>query len=91
MLATGEMYVAKSSGPSTLPCGMPVRQLTDTDRALLTPTYCERLLRNDCRHLSAIPVMPKSPVIRSIRMPWSIVSKAADVSNNVSFTFPVKV
>ena len=59
-LATGKVYIAKSSGPSMLPYGTPDRQLTDTERTSNKPTYCMRSAKNDHSQLSALWPMPNS-------------------------------
>ena len=68
-------------GPSTLPCGTPDVQLTDTDSSATYGTaFGQWRLTKDCSQLRAVSRMQKSREIRSSRMLWSIVSNAAKMS-----------
>src|SRR6218665_29549 len=82
ILSKSAVYSTKRRGPSTDPCGTPeVTSLGDVsspDRW----TDCVRPFMCDSSQLSALSLIPKESDSRCIRMSWSTVSNAADISSS---------
>ena len=54
------MYITNSSGPSTVPCEMPLITFSQEDGFPSTTTLCFLLLKNDCIDCSMLPFIHKA-------------------------------
>jgi len=77
----GVVYMTKSSGPRTEPWETPQEDVCQEDRSLSHLTRKQRDDRYDLNQLRTGPWIPNQNERRVIKMPWSVVSKTADMSS----------
>ena len=78
------VYRMYKRGPSTEPCGTPHSRCTTLEDSPLKWKYWERSVTYDRTHSKTTPAKPKRWRSLSMRMPWSITSKAELWSSNAS-------
>ena len=77
----GVVNMTKSSGPRTEPWGTPQEEMCQEDRSVSHLTRKQRDDRYDLNELRTELRIPNQDERRVIKMSWSIVSKAAEMSS----------
>ena len=78
--------MTKSSGPRTEPCGTSQEDVYQEDRSVSHLTRKQRDDRYDLNPLRTELWIPNQDERRVIKMSWSIVSKAAEMSSRLRKT-----
>jgi len=85
------MYIRNSSGPSTDPCGTPLKTSTQSDRTPLIPTFCFLPFSHSVIQSRILPQMPWLRILR-ISLLYGTLSKALAKSKNTISTFsPISI
>ena len=80
----GLVYMINKTGPRTDPWGTPNDSGTGSESRPSTETNCILPVIYDLNHASTVPLTPKYDCSWAERISWSMVSKAADRSSNVT-------
>ena len=81
------MYITKSSGPRTLPWGIPLVTGALSERVFFIHTCCVRFVRKDFIHPSTFPVIPYWCILCK-SLSWGTLSKAFMKSQYIASIVP---